>query len=132
MQRVVWPLLHAYEKLPSGPQIWTVSPGHTFVSGASIEQVTLPHRTVAAALSLTTMASPPLTHGDWNVPSTLALLVCSPCHSAERLAGMTIVHDAPGARLKGRLGIGLPAWLTGPRLVLFTVARNDSEPDRLW
>src|SRR5687767_9754712 len=38
MQRVVAPSFQAYEKLPSGPQISTVSPGHTLVSGALIEQ----------------------------------------------------------------------------------------------
>src|SRR5262245_43958367 len=101
MQRVVWPLLQAYEKFPVGPQIWTVSPGHTLVSGASIEQAMLPHNTVAEAVSVTTMAWPSLTQGDWNAPSTLALFVCSPWQSAERLARITIVQLAPAARLNG-------------------------------
>ena len=33
MQRVVAPVLQAYEKFPTGPQISTVSPGQTWVSG---------------------------------------------------------------------------------------------------
>ena len=39
MQRVVAPVFHRYEYGPSGPQIWTVSPGQTRVSGAEISQV---------------------------------------------------------------------------------------------
>jgi len=38
MQRVVAPVFHRYEKLPSGPQTWTVWPAHTLRSGALISQ----------------------------------------------------------------------------------------------
>src|SRR5688572_23582795 len=52
MQRVTAPLLQAYEKFPSGPQISTVSPGHTFVSGALIEQFGRGFSTIVTAHSL--------------------------------------------------------------------------------
>ena len=38
MQRVVAPVFHRYVYSPAGPQICTVSPGQTRVSGASIVQ----------------------------------------------------------------------------------------------
>src|SRR5688572_24106546 len=101
MQRVTAPLLQAYEKLPSGPQISTVSPGHTTVSGAEIEHVTLPQSSAAESLSATRTASPLLTHGDWKLPSTLAPLTTSPEHSAVRPTRMTMVQLAPSARLNG-------------------------------
>src|SRR5688572_9596033 len=101
MQRVVAPLLQAYEKLPSGPQISTVSPGHTLVSGALIEQVMLPQTRTAESLSLTSVGWPLLTHGEVNEPSTLAPLVTSPERSAVRPTRMSIVQFAPSARLNG-------------------------------
>ena len=49
MQRVVAPVLQAYEKLPTGPQISTVSPGQTWVSGAMISQVGRGFSTIVTA-----------------------------------------------------------------------------------